>query len=146
MAVWVRPHIYHSNQEVEKQWRDILHRASLDLTTTLIKHYSQIIASERKTLDDIKQEITKHLKATHHARTRESLKLMWKEITKQAKEEARQLSISLKESRDNKLHHKWGRAESQTDLPAKKAYATRGHPNSKSTHLSLDRPPPSIQR
>ena len=43
----------------------------------------------------MKQEITDYLKAVHHAQTREGLKLKWKE---QAEEEARQLSISLKET------------------------------------------------
>ena len=105
--------LWHTNFNTTKMFK-------IDLTTTLIKHYSQIIASERKTLDDINQEITDHLKSIHHAQTRESLNLKWKETTKQAEDEARQLSMYLKESRDNKLHRKRGRVESQTDLPAKK--------------------------
>ena len=64
MALWIQPHIYHSNWKVEREWRDVLYRASLDLTNTLIKHYGQVIASERKTLDDIKQEITDYLNST----------------------------------------------------------------------------------
>ena len=38
MALWVQPHIYHSNPQIERQWRDTLHRASLDLTRTLTQH------------------------------------------------------------------------------------------------------------
>ena len=120
MALWVQPHIYHSNQEVEKEWRDVLYRASLDLTNTLVRHYGQIITSERKILDEIKQEIMDYLKSIQQTETRDSLKQSWKDITKKAEDEARQLSLSLKESRENKLHRKRGRTTSQTDLPANK--------------------------
>ena len=120
MALWVQPHIYHSNQEVEKEWRDVLYRTSLDLTNTLVKHYGQVIASEKKTLDEIKQEIMDYLKSIQHTETRDSLKQSWKDITKKAEDEARQLSLSLKESRENKLYRKRGRTTSQTDLPVNK--------------------------
>ena len=79
-----------------------------------------MITSERKTLDDIKQEITDYLKSIEQTETRDSLKQSWKEITKRVEDEARQLSLSLKESRENKLHRKRGRANSQTDLPTNK--------------------------
>ena len=120
MALWIQPHIYHSNREVEKECRDILYQASLDLTNALVKHYSQVITSERKTLDEIKQEIMDYLKSIQSTETCDNLKQSWKDITKKAEDEARQLSLSLKESRENKVHRKRGQMTSQTDLPANK--------------------------
>ena len=52
MSLWVQPHIYHSDLEVEKQWRDTL-QASLNLTTTLIKHYKKVIKNEQDELEKI---------------------------------------------------------------------------------------------
>ena len=45
-----------------------------------------------------------YLKSIQHTETRDNLKQSWKDITKKAEDEARQLSLSLKESRENKLH------------------------------------------
>ena len=61
MSLWVQPHIYHSNADVEQQWKDTLHQASLNLTTTLIQHYTKVIKDEQDTLEKIKQEITVYL-------------------------------------------------------------------------------------
>ena len=46
MSLWVQPHIYHSNPDVEKQWKDILHQGSLNLTTILVQHYARVIKVE----------------------------------------------------------------------------------------------------
>ena len=59
-----------------------------------------------------------YLKSIQSMETRVNLKQSWKDITKKAEDEARQLSLSLKESRENKLHRKRSRTTSQTDLPA----------------------------
>ena len=61
-----------------------------------------------------------YLKSIEQTEIRDSLKQLWKEITKRAEDEAQQLSLSLKESRENKLHRKRGRTNSQTDLPTNK--------------------------
>ena len=61
MSLWVQPHIYHSNPDVEKQWKDTLHQASLNLTTTLVQHYTRVIKAEQETLEKIKQEMTEYL-------------------------------------------------------------------------------------
>ena len=61
-----------------------------------------------------------YLKSIQHTETRDSLKQLWKDITKKAKDEARQLSLSLKESRESKLYRKRGRTTSQTDLSVNK--------------------------
>ena len=62
MSLWIQPHIYHSNPEVEKQWKDTLHQALLNLTTTLIDHYKAVIKVEQETLEKITKEITEYLK------------------------------------------------------------------------------------
>ena len=36
------------------------HQASLDLTTTLMQHYTKVIKAEQETLDKIKQEMTEY--------------------------------------------------------------------------------------
>ena len=69
MSLWVQPHIYHSNAEIEKQWKDTLHQASLSLTSTLIQHYMRVIKSEQGTLEKIKKEIKEYLQ-THTERTK----------------------------------------------------------------------------
>ena len=61
VSLWVQPHIYHSNPDVEKQWKDTLHQASLNLTTTLVQHYAKVIKEEQETLEKIKQEMTEYL-------------------------------------------------------------------------------------
>ena len=62
MSLWVQQHIYHSDQEVERQWRDTLHQASLNLTMTLIEHYKKVIKNEQDALEKIKKEISDYLK------------------------------------------------------------------------------------
>ena len=62
MLLWVQPSIYPSDPEVEEQWREMLHQASLNLTRTLIKHYKKVIKNELDTLEKIKNEITDYLK------------------------------------------------------------------------------------
>ena len=58
ILLWVQPHIiYHSDQKVKKQWRDTLHQASLNLTTTLIEHYKRVIKNEQGKLEKINKEI-----------------------------------------------------------------------------------------
>ena len=47
MRLWVEPHIYHSSKEVEKEWRETLTTASLKLLSTLIKHYTRVITTEK---------------------------------------------------------------------------------------------------
>ena len=61
MSLWVQPHIYHSNPDVERQWKDTLHQASLNLTTTLVQHYASVIKAKQETLEKIKQEMTEYL-------------------------------------------------------------------------------------
>ena len=100
---WVQPHIYHSNTQVEKQWRDTLNEAELNLTSMLIRHYSSVIKAKKATLESIKKEITDYLK---QQTPREEAIKSWNQISKQAEDEARKLSESLKESRTNRLHCK----------------------------------------
>ena len=117
ISLWVQSHIYHSDPEVEKQWRDTLHQASLNLTTTLIKHYKKVIKNEHDELEKIKKGITnylKHLILTGATRDEEITR--WKQQSKTAEEEARKLSESLRESRDLKLFHKRMRTESISNL------------------------------
>ena len=115
MSLWVQPHIYHSDPEVEKQWRDTLHQASLDLTTTLVEHYKRVIKKEQDTLEKIKVEITNYLKhLTGTPREEEISK--WKQQSKIAEEEARKLSESLRESRDSKLYRKRKSTDSTSNL------------------------------
>ena len=60
VSLWVQPHIYHSNPDVEKQWKDTLHQASLNLTG-MVQHYAKVIKQEQETLEKIKQEMTEYL-------------------------------------------------------------------------------------
>ena len=78
ISLWVQPHIYHSNPDVEKQWKDTLHQASLDLTTTLIQHYTRVIKAEQETLEKIKQEMTEYLTQLNGTTREEEIK-KWKE-------------------------------------------------------------------
>ena len=115
MSLWVQPHIYHSNPDVEKQWKDTLHQASLNLTTTLVQHYTRVIKAEQETLEKIKQDMTEYLTKLNGT-TREEEILKWREQSKKAEEEARNLSENLKESRESKLFRKRKRTESQQNL------------------------------
>ena len=99
MSLWVQPHIYHLNEKIEKQWKDTLHTASLDLTSALIQHYTRVIQTEQQTLEEIKQEITQYLLHKQGIDRDEAIKT-WKELSRKAEEEARSLSESLKESRE----------------------------------------------
>ena len=112
MALWIQTHIYRSNHQVEKQWRDILHGASLNLTRTLIQHYSQIIEQERKSLEEIKQEIN-HLKHITVKKDRDETIQKWRDLSKEAEMEAKKLSEQLKNSRENKLFSKRKRNQDQ---------------------------------
>lgn len=76
--LWIQPHVYHLNHVVEKQWRDVLHRASLDLTRTSIQHYNQVIQQERKSLEEIKQESIDHLTQIMERRDKEQTMKTWK--------------------------------------------------------------------
>ena len=123
MSLWIQPHIYHSNPEVEKQWKDTLHQASLNLTTTLIDHYKAVIKVEQETLEKITKEITEYLKHLSGTSREEEI-TKWKQQSKNAEEEARKLSESLKESRESKLFRKRKRTESTSNLrpnPSKQA-------------------------
>ena len=115
MSLWVQPHIYHSDPEVERQWRDTLHQASLNLTTTLIEHYKKVIKNEQDELEKIKIEIANYLKHLTGT-TRDEEIARWKQQSKTAEEEARKLSESLRESRDSKLFRKRKRMESMSNL------------------------------
>lgn len=97
MSLWVQPHIYHSNEKIEKQWKDTLHTASLDLTSALIQHYTHVIQTEQQTLEEIKQEITQYLLRKQGIDQDKAIKT-WKELSRKAKKEARSLSESLKET------------------------------------------------
>ena len=78
MSLWVQPHIHHSNPDVEKQWKDTLHQASLNLTTTFIQHYMKII--KRPNNDWISHTtVKKKLK-----RGLETLATAWKKIERQS--------------------------------------------------------------
>ena len=90
MSLWVQPHIYHSNSQVEKQWKDTLHQASLNLTSTLINHYAKIIKNEQENLENIKREISTYLSHLQASQKDETI-ARWKAISKQAVEEARKL-------------------------------------------------------
>ena len=115
MSLWVQLHIYHSDPDVEKQWRDTLHQASLNLTTTLIEHYKKVIKNEQDTSEKLKKEITDYLKHLTGASREEEI-AKWKQQSKTAEEEARKLSESLKESRDSKLFRKRKRTDSMSNL------------------------------
>ena len=116
MSLWVQPHIYHSNPDVEKQWKDTLHQASLNLTTTLVQHYASVIKAEQETLEKIKQEMTEYLTKLNGTTREEEIKKMEGTVKKKAEEEARKLSDNLKESRESKLFRKRKRTESQQNL------------------------------
>ena len=99
MSLWVQPHIYHSNPDVEKQWKDTLHQTSLNLTTTLVQHYAKMINEEQETLEKIKQEMTEYLTKLNGTTREEEIKKMKGTVKTKAKEEARKLRDNLKESR-----------------------------------------------
>ena len=95
MSLWVQPHIYHSNAQVEKHWRDTLHEAGLNLTSILIKHYASVIKAEQETIETIRKEVIDYIK---QANPREEAIQTWKTLSKQAETEARQLSNTVKET------------------------------------------------
>lgn len=125
MSLWVQPHIYHTNPQVEKQWKDNLQQASLKLTSTLTAHYAKVIQTEQANLEKMKTEITSYLNHLQAAQKQEAI-VTWKLVSKQAEDEARKLGESLRESRDNKLFRKRKRTESMTNLPAKRQPLPQG--------------------
>lgn len=62
MRLWVKPHIYYTSKEVEKEWRDTLVTASLKLLATRIKYFMKVICTEKQTLDEIISQVTTELK------------------------------------------------------------------------------------
>ena len=50
------------------------HQASLDLTTTLMQHYTKVIKAEQETLDKIKQEMTEYLTQLNGTTREEEIK------------------------------------------------------------------------
>ena len=92
----------------------------------------KVIKREQDTLELIKTEITEYLKLTHST-IREEHITKWKELSRKAQEEARQLGESLKQSRDAKLFRKRKRMESISNMtntpPAKQT------PHTQSTNL-----------
>ena len=99
-----------------KRWKKnkkktVLHQASLSLTTTLIKHYNQVIEAKRTWNIQTNKTVNYWLlKSVQPAHTRETLWQTWKKIMKEAENEARQLITSLRENRDSKLRRKWERS------------------------------------
>ena len=65
------------------------------------------------------QDVTQHL-LRKQGTDRDEAIATWKESSRKAEEEARNLSESLKESRENKLFRKRKRTESMSNLPASK--------------------------
>lgn len=76
------------------------HQVSLDLTTTLMQHYTKVIKAEQETLDKIKQMTEYHTQL--NGTTREEIKNV-KNSQKNAEEETRKLGNSLKENQKAKL-------------------------------------------
>ena len=101
MKVWSEPHIYHSNPEVESEWKQSLDRASLNLVSILIKHYTTVIDSEKRTLRELQTEA-----AVIVRRDPTTLNEVWQSACKQATKEARELSEQLRQNREKKLLQK----------------------------------------
>lgn len=134
MSLWVQAHIYNSNPKVEKQWKDTLHQASLNLTTTLIDHYKAVIRAEQDTLEEIKKETTEYLKYLSGV-SREDEITKWKQQSKNAEEEARKLSKSLKENRESKPFRKRKQTESMSNLRPNSSKRALFPSTSKQPHL-----------
>ena len=139
MSLWVQPHIYNSNPKVEKQWKDTLHQALLNLTTTLIDHYKAVIRAEQDTLEEIKKETTEYLKYLSGV-SREDEITKWKQQSKNAEEEARRLSKSLKENRESKLFQKRKQTEGMSNLRPNSSKQTLFPSTSKQPHLQTQPP------
>lgn len=103
MTLWCKPYIYHSNSQVEREWRDILQQGSLKLVSILIKHYAVLIISEKETIAQIKKTVNATIQTVTDQETKHQLIRQWKQITRQAIEEATTLSGSLRATRERKL-------------------------------------------
>ena len=54
----VEPHFYRSKQAIEQEWKDILHNASLNLLSALIRHFTSIIEQESTNMRDLEKRYT----------------------------------------------------------------------------------------
>lgn len=116
MTLWCKPHVYHTNSEVERQWRDTLHSASLKLVSILIKHHSKTVQTERKIMEEIQEEMKQTIKNIKKPTIQLKAKQTWNQIVTAAKEETKTIQDDLKKTRENKLNpRKRRRPETEGD-------------------------------
>lgn len=99
MRLWCKPHIYHSNSDIEREWKDTLQTASLKLVGILVKHHARIIRKEKETMQQVMSSVNKTIQAITEPETKQLLLNTWSTMKKQATEEAKTLSESLRASR-----------------------------------------------
>ena len=122
----VEPHIYRSNQAIEQEWKDILHNASPNRLSALIRHFTSIIKQESTNMRDLEKQV--------HTLIRSSPELteLWTRKCQEATQQARQLSEDLKTNREKKLSFRQKRYQSTDDHtppPKKGRYEQRQDPN-----------------
>ena len=103
MSLWCKPHIYHSNSDVEREWKDTLQTASLKLVSILVRHHTRIIRKEKQTMQEAMLKVNTIIQAVTESETKQLLLHTWSTMKKQATEEAKTLSESLRASRESKL-------------------------------------------
>ena len=103
MSLWCKPHIYHSNSDTEREWKDTLQTASLKLVSILVKHHTRIIRKEKQTMQEVMSTVNTTIQAVTESETKQLLLHTWSSMKKQATEEAKTLSESLRASRESKL-------------------------------------------
>ena len=126
MRARVEPHIYRSNQTVEQEWKEILHNASLNLLTALIRHFPSIIKQESTKMRDLEQQVHTLIGSSSE------LKELWTTKYQEATQQAKQLSEDLKINREKKLSFRQKRYQSQDEhTPETKRfrYEQRPDPN-----------------
>ena len=101
MSLWCKPHIYHSNSDVEREWKDTLQTASL--VSILVKHHTRIIRKEKQTMQEVMSMVNTIIQAVTESETKQFLLRTCNTMKKQATEEAKTLSESLRASRERKL-------------------------------------------
>ena len=89
MKLWSEPHIYHSNNQIEKEWRQILEAASLSLLSALIRHYTSVIREEKQTIRELEEQADKIIRESPDQETKQS---EWIASCTEATAEAKTLS------------------------------------------------------
>ena len=77
MSLWCKSHIYHSNSDVEREWKDTLQTASLKLVSILVKHHARFIRKEKQTMQEVMSMVNTIIQAVTESETKQFLLRTW---------------------------------------------------------------------